>query len=171
MQMVKKSALIFLLVWFSALLFMPKAELYHTLEKTLAQQDIKLNEKSIHEGLFSLTLKDITVYVKGIALAHIERIDVFTLLFYTSLDLHNLEVDEALHATLPAQTKTAKFRYSIVTPLTIAIDANGSFGTTEGTINLRNKKLHVDFVKVGDIGTVQSLLKKGEKGWFYEKSF
>jgi uncharacterized membrane protein len=80
MQMVKKSVLIFLMLWFAILLFMPKAELYYTIEKSLAKQDIKLNEKSIEEGPFSLTLKDVTVYVKGIALAKIEELDFFTLL-------------------------------------------------------------------------------------------
>ena len=91
MQMVKKSALIFLMLWFSILLFMPKAELYYTIEQSLAKQDIKLNEKSIEEGLFSLTLKDVTVYVKGIALANIEELDFFTLLFYSSLEVTNLK--------------------------------------------------------------------------------
>ncbi len=171
MQMVKKSALIFLAVWFGVLLFMPKAEIYYTLEKTLAEQDIKLNEKSIDEGLFSLTLKDVTVYVKGIALAHIEELDFFTVLCYSSLDVHNLEVDEALHSKVPAFTKEAHFTHSIIAPLSVSVDANGSFGRVEGEMNIMDKEVHIDFVKVGNIGMIQPYLKKGEKGWFYEKSF
>lgn len=171
MQMVKKSALIFLAIWFGVLLFMPKAELYYTLEKTLAEQDIKLNEKSIDEGLFSLTLKDVTVYVKGIALANIEELDFFTVLFYSSLDVYNLEVDEALHSKVPALTKEASFTHSIFTPLTVSIDANGTFGKVEGEMNIMDKEVHIDFVKAGDISMIQPYLKKGEKGWFYEKSF
>jgi hypothetical protein len=171
MQMVKKSILIFLAIWFSVLLFMPKAELYYTLEKTLAEQDIKLNEKSIDEGLFSLTLKDVTVYVKGIALANIEELDFFTILFYSSLDVVNLQVDEALHAKVPAITKEASFTHSIISPLSLSVDANGSFGTIEGEIGMMNKEVRIDFVEVGDISMIQSYLIKDEKGWFYEKSF
>lgn len=171
MQMVKKSALIFLMLWFSILLFMPKAELYYTIEKSLAKQDIKLNEKSIEEGVFSLTLKDVTVYVKGIALANIEELDFFTMLFYSSLDVSNLKVDEALQAKVPAITKEATFTHTILSPFTVSVDANGSFGAVEGTINIVNKDLRMDFVEVGNIGMIQSYLIKDERGWFYEKSF
>jgi hypothetical protein len=171
MQMVKKSVLIFLMLWFAILLFMPKAELYYTIEKSLAKQDIKLNEKSIEEGPFSLTLKDVTVYVKGIALAKIEELDFFTLLFYSSLELSNLKVDEALQTKVPATTKEASFTHSILSPLSISIDANGSFGAIDGKVNIINKDLRIDFVEVGDIGMIQPHLTKDEKGWFYEKSF
>jgi len=171
MQMVKKSALIILAIWFSILLFMPKTELYYTLEKTLANQDIKLNEKSIDEGLFSLTLKDVTIYVKGIALANIEELDFFTVLFYSSLDVVNLQVDEALHSKVPALTKEASFTHNLFSPLTLSVDANGSFGIIEGEIKMLNKEVRIDFVKVGDMSMIQSYLTKDEKGWFYEKSF
>jgi len=171
MQMVKKSALIILAVWFSILLFMPKTELYYTFEKTLANQDIKLNEKSIDEGLFSLTLKDVTIYVKGIALANIEELDFFTVLFYSSLDVVNLQVDEALHSKVPALTKEASFTHNLLSPLILSVDANGSFGTIEGEIKMLNKEVRIDFVKVGDMSMIQSYLTKDEKGWFYEKSF
>ena len=171
MQMVKKGVLIFLAIWFSVLLFMPKTELYYTFEKTLANQDIKLNEKSIDEGLFSLTLKDVTIYVKGIALANIEELDFFTVLFYSSLDVVNLQVDEALHSKVPALTKEASFTHNLLSPLTLSVDANGSFGTIEGEIKMLNKEVRIDFVKVGDMSMIQSYLTKDEKGWFYEKSF
>lgn len=171
MQMVKKSALIFLAIWFSVLLFMPKAELYYTLEKTLAKKDIKLNEKSIDEGIFSLTVKDVTVYVKGIALANIEELDFFTILFYSSLDIVNLQVDEALHAKVPATTKEAHVTSSIISPFSLSVDANGSFGTIEGGINMMDKEVRIEFVEVGDISMIQAYLTKDEKGWFYEKSF
>jgi len=130
MQMVKKSVLIFLMLWFSILLFMPKAELYYTIEQSLAKQDIKLNEKSIEEG-----------------------------------------VDEALQTKVPATTKEASFTHSILSPLSVSLDANGSFGALEGSVDLINKDLRIDFVEVGDIGMIQSHLTKDEKGWFYEKSF
>jgi hypothetical protein len=171
MQMVKKSALIFLAIWFSVLLFMPKVELYYTLEKALAEKDIKLNEKSIDEGLFSLTVKDVTVYVKGIALANIEELDFFTILFYSSLGIENLHIDEALHTKVPATTKEAHFTSSILSPLSLSVDANGSFGTIEGSIDIMDKEVHIDFVEVGDISMIQAYLTKDEKGWFYEKSF
>jgi len=158
-------------VWFTLLLFMPKEEIYYAVEKMLAAQDITLNEKSIDEGLFSLTLKDVTVYVKGVALANIDEIDFFTLLFYNTLSIDNLVVDEVLHSKIPAKTEEAVLTYQIFAPLTVSIDANGSFGYAQGSIHLADKQVHVDFVKPKEIDMIKSFLKKGEKGWFYEKSF
>ena len=169
--MVKKSILIFVATWFALLVFMPKVELYHTLEKVLEKQDIKLNEKSIDEGIFSLTLKDVTVYVKGIALAQVEELDFFTLLFYTSLDMSNLQVDEVLHTKVPALTKEAHFTHNIFNPLSVSFDANGSFGTVNGNFNGIDNIVRIDFVELGNISMIQSFLIKDEKGWFYEKSF
>ena len=171
MQMVKKGVLIFLAIWFALLIFMPKMEIYHTVEKALEKKDIKLNEVSIDEGLFSLTLKDVTIYVKGIALVHVDEMDFFTLLFYSSLDLSNLQVDEALHNKVPSSLTEAVFTHNVITPFTVSIDANGSFGAIAGTFNSMNNDIRIDFVEVGDISMIQSFLTKGEKGWFYEKSF
>ena len=171
MQMVKKSALIVVAVWFAIIIFMPKSEIYYTVEKQLNKKDITLNEKSIEEGLFMLSLHDVTVYVKGIALANIERVDFFTLLFYSSLELEGLRVDEVLHAKVPRLTKEATFRHSLFSPTTISIDANGSFGVVEGAFNLMDNQLHINFVETNEISMIQAQLQKGEKGWFYESSF
>ena len=171
MQVVKKSIGILFAVWFTLLLFMPKEEMYYSVEKMLAAQDITLNEKSIDEGIFSLTLKDVTVYVKGIALVNIDEIDFYTLLFYNTLHIDNLVVDEVLHSKVPTKTKKAVFTYHIFAPLTVSMDANGSFGYAKGSIHLVKKKLHIDFVKAKEIEMIKPYLKKGNKGWFYEKSF
>jgi len=171
MQMVKKVSLIFLGVWLALLLFMPKAELYYTLEKALATKDITLNEKSINEGLFSLSVREITVYVKGIALAKIDELNFFTLLFCSTLRIDNLIVDEALHAKVPALTQQAYVHHTLLSPLTLAVDANGSFGTVTGEIDLKNREVQMNFVETKDISMIQSSLTKSEKGWTYETSF
>jgi len=171
MQMVKKSIGIIFAVWFTLLLFMPKEEMYYKVEKILAAQDITLNEKRIEEGIFSLRVKDVTVYVKGVALAHIDEIDFFTLLVYNTLRVDNLVVDEVLHSKVPAQTKEAVLTYHMLSPLRVSVDANGSFGYAEGSIDLGSKQVHIDFIKAKEIEMIKPFLKKGEKGWFYEKSF
>ncbi len=171
MQMVKKSIGIIVAIWFTLLLFMPKEEMYYAVEKQLAKQDITLNEKGISEGLFSLKIKDVTVYVKGIALANIEEIDFFSLLFYNRIHLSNLLVDEVLQAQVPTETKEAVLVYHVFSPLRATLDANGSFGEAKGSVDLVHKHMHIDFVKPKKIQMLKPYLKKGSKGWFYEKSF
>ena len=176
MQMVKKATLIGFILWLALLLFMPKTELYYTVEKILAKQDIKLNEKSIEEGLFSLNITGLTVFIKGIPLITIEEVNVFTLLFYTSLSVEDLIVDKALHSQVPAFTKEAHAGHHLFNPMNLTLDANGSFGEIEGTVDLAQSNLHIDFVHTKDISMIQHILTKntktnGDRGWIYEKSF
>jgi hypothetical protein len=171
MQMVKKIIITLLIVWFSLLAFMPKQELFYKLEKELVKQDIKINETSIEEGLFSLTLNQATVYVKGIEVATIEKISFFTLLFYTKIELDALLLDEALTAMAPRQTEQAVLSYSIFSPMEAKINAKGNFGVIEGNIDLQGRKIHVDFTETKEIEPIRRVLKKNEKGWYYETSF
>jgi hypothetical protein len=171
MQMVKKVFIVFSLVWVAFLMFMPKAEFYYALEEKLVQKDIRLNEGNIEEGLFSLTLSDVTVYVKGIELAKIKELHFFTLLFYTSLTLKTLEVDSSLHSKLPALTHEASATYTLFVPMQLSLDANGSFGTVEGEVDILAKTVHINFLKTQEIGIFKPFLKKDEKGWYYEGSF
>ena len=169
--MVKKSLFIAIVLWFSILAFMPKSELYYSIEKVLLTQDVKLNEKSITEGLFSLTLKDVTVYVKGIAIANIEEIKFFTVLFYSTLEIENVHMDESLHTQVPALTQEARFVHTLASPLSLSVDANGSFGLVTGTVNMKDKKIHIDFIETKEMNMLKPKLTKSKKGWFYEKSF
>jgi len=171
MQMVKKIIITLLIVWFSLLVFMPKQELFYKLEDQLAKQEIKINETSIDEGLFSLTLNQATVYVKGIEIATIEKINFFSLLFYTKVELDALLLDEALVAMAPRQIEQAVLSYSVLSPMDAKVNATGNFGVIEGSIDLQGRKLHVDFTETKEIETIRGQLKKDEKGWYYETSF
>ncbi len=171
MQMVKKIFIALFIVWFGLLLFMPKQEMYYKLEKELEKQEIEINEKSIEEGLFSLTVKQASVYIKGIPVATIEELKFFTLLLYTKVELDTLLLDDSLKAMAPQQTDKATLTYSIISPLHASIYAEGSFGGIEGSVELKERKLHLDFNETKEIEMIRSQLKKDEKGWYYETSF
>ena len=76
MQMVKRSIIVFVITWIAIIVLMPKQELYYKLEEELAKHEIILNEEEIDEGLFSLKLKQVTVFFKGIDVATITDIFV-----------------------------------------------------------------------------------------------
>jgi len=169
--MVKKIFIAVFIAWFALLVFMPKQEIYYKLEKELAKKEIKINEKSIEEGLFSLTLKQASVYVKGIKIATIEELTLFTLLFYTKVELDSFLLDDTLKAMAPQQTDKAILSHSVLSPLEASVSAEGSFGVIEGSVDLTERKLHIDFNETKEIETIKSQLKKDEKGWYYETSF
>jgi hypothetical protein len=172
MQMVKNIFLIFIVLWFSLLVFMPKEELYFTLEKELAKQDIEINEENIEENLLSLNLINPVIYVKGIKIATLEKINIFTLLFYTNINVKSLILDESLKSFAPEKIDVANISYSLLTPLHANIEAKGSFGMLEGDVNLNERNLRINFTETTkEINTIKSNLKKDEKGYYYETSF
>jgi hypothetical protein len=171
MQMVKKFFIFLLVLWFAILFFMPKQELYYKAEELLLKQDIKINEKSIEEGLFSLTLLDAKVFVKGIELATVEKIEFFTLLFYTKVDVNNLILDASLKNIAPTNIDKVEIAHAIWNPLNVAFDAQGPFGNVNGQASLLERHMRLDFNETEGIEMLKASLKQDEKGWFYETSF
>jgi hypothetical protein len=171
MQMVKKIIAVLFTLWIAFLIFMPKIELYTTLEKELASYDIKLNEKSIEEGFTSLILNDVSVYVKGIKIAQIDEVNFFTLLFYSSFSINNVKIDEAFSSQLPSQAEEIILKNNILSVNTVSVDANGSFGVIKGSIDIFDRKIELIFTEQGEINMIRSYLLNSEKGWLYEASF
>jgi len=171
MQMVKKSLLVLMVTWLGIIILMPKQEIYYKLEEALDGYEIRLNEEKKSEGLFSLNLKGVTVYVKGINIATIDEVNLFTLLFYSSVELRSLLVDESLKTMIPQETTSAVLRHSVLSPLDVSVMANGSFGSLSGNIDLNERKVHLDFNESKKLQMLKPQLKKSEKGWVYETSF
>ena len=171
MQMVKKSFIVFMVGWIAIIVLMPKQEFYYKLEEVLAKHEIMLNEEEISEGLFSLNLKQVTVYFKGINVATIEEIKLATLLFYSCIELRALKVDDSLKTMVPQNTEKAVATYSILSPLEVLVDASGSFGAMSGSIDLSERNVRLDFNESKNIQMLKPQLRKDEKGWVYETSF
>ena len=172
MQMVKNILITIIIFWFALLFFMPKQELYFTLEKELAKQDIEINEQKIEEGLFSLNLINSEVYIKGIKIASIEKINIFTLLFTTNIHIKSLVLEDSLKSFAPEKIDMANLSHSILSVFNITIDGEGSFGLLSGNVNLKENTLRIDFRETTkELDSIKSNLKKDDKGLYYETSF
>ena len=172
MQMVKNIFIAFIVFWFALLVFMPKQELYFTLEKELLKQNIEINEQSIDEGLFSLNLIKAEIYVKGIKIATVEKINIFTLIFTTNINLKALILDDSLKSFAPKKTDVANISHSLFSPFKVSIEAEGDFGLLQGSANLNERKPRIDFTETTkELDSIRSNLKKDEKGLYYETSF
>jgi len=171
MQMVKKSGIVLMVAWLAILVLMPKQEFYFKLEEMLAKHEIELNEEKRDEGLFSLDLHQVTVYVKGIPVATIEELDLFTLLFYSRVEVQGLHMDDSLKGMVPQEVREALLSHTILSPMKVSVDAEGSFGEMTGMIDLNARQVHLDFNESKNIEMLKPQLKQGEKGWIYETSF
>jgi len=171
MQMVKNVFITFIVFLFAFLIFMPKQELYFTLEKELATKGIEINEESLEETIFGLTAKNVTLYFKGIKVATVEEIDIYTLFFYSRVKVIMLQVDESLRAFVPQEIENTRFVHNILSPETVRIKTRGTFGLAEGTMDLGTRIVHIYFTEPKKIASIRSQLKKDEQGWYYETSF
>ena len=170
--MVKNIFIALLVFWLALLLFMPKEELYFALEKNLETQGIRINEKSIETGIFSLNLIDSDIYVKGIKVAHVEKVNIFTLIFTTNINIKALTIDASLKAFAPEKIDQANITHTIFSPMKANILASGSFGNMEGVADLKDHTLRLDFSNTTkEIDLIRGNLKKDEKGLYYETSF
>jgi len=169
--MVKTILTLSLVIWLALVILMPKQELYYKLEEILFAQEIVFNEEEIEEGFFGLSLKNVSVYVKGINVANVEEVNLFTLIFYSSVEVKELRMDDSLKSMVPQETQKAILRHSVIAPYSVSVEALGSFGSMVGKIDLNERTVHLDFNESKNIAMLKPQLKKGEKGWNYETSF
>lgn len=171
MSMVKYILTLSVVIWLAFLVLMPKQELYYKLEETLLSQEVALNEEEIEESFFRLSLKNVSVYVKGINVANIEEVNLFTLLFYSCVEVKGLKMDDSLKTMVPQETEKAVLRHSVIAPFSVSVEALGSFGSMAGKIDLNARKVYLDFNESKKLEMLKPQLKKSEKGWVYETSF
>jgi len=168
MQMVKKILLVIVVVLFSIVIFAPKRELYYLLENELMKYDIIINNEDIEEGLLLLHINHPDIYVKGIELANIDKIDISSLLFYNTIEVDGITTDRSLKKLMPAKVTTIKATYQIVDPLKVAISIEGDFGKADGYLYIKESKIRLDISEPKDISRLKHLLRKDDKGWYYE---
>ena len=171
MQMVKKALMVLFTVWFAFVLFMPKRNLYYKVEQELSTQGIKINEAKISEGMFTLDIDKAVIYIKGIDLIHVKQVSFFSLLFYSSISLEEVVLDESLSSMAPTRLETATLSHVIWSPGHISVSGKGDFGIFEGDIDLVQRKVHLDFIESSKLGALKHQLKEGKKGLYYETSF
>ena len=171
MQMVKRAFIVFIVSWMAIIVLMPKREFYYKLEEELAKHEIILNEESIDEGFFSLDLNKVDIYFKGIKVATVNEAKLSTFIFYSSIWLRTLEVDDSLKSMVPSNIDEATAMHSVISPFKVLIEASGSFGGMSGAVDLREHKIRLDFNESKNIEMLKPRLRKEEKGWVYETSF
>jgi hypothetical protein len=171
MQMVKNIFISLFFLWFALLIFMPKQKIYYTLEHELLKQGIKINEKNIEEGIFSLKITDAKVYAKGIEIANIDEITFFTLLFYSNVTIYTIVIDDYLKNYTSGDINKVIIMHSILSPFEAFLTINGDFGIAEGIIDMNNRDMRIDITDIENVKSIKSMLKKDEKGWYYETSF
>ena len=155
-------------VIFSIMIFAPKRELYYLLEKQLTKYDVIISGEDVDESMFTMHVSHADIYVKGIKLANIARIDISPLLLYDKIKIDGISTDKSLKRLMPAKVTTIKATYKLFDPLKVAIEVVGDFGKAYGYFYIKESKIRLNISEAKDISRLKSLLKKDDKGWYYE---
>jgi hypothetical protein len=153
-------------------LFAPKVELYYLLEKSLKKRNIIISNETITDKWYGLKIENADLNVAGAKVAKIAQLDFNFFLFYNTLKIEEVKMDKSLSNIAPKEIKYFSATYSILNPLKVKLDAEGSFGVLDGNIALKNRKVEILFPVTKEIKTIKKFLKKNkEKGWFYETNY
>jgi len=172
MQMVKRIIGGFFLSLILLWLFAPKVELYYLLEKSLKEKNIIISNETITDTWYGLKIENATLNVAGAKVAHVAELNFNFFLFYNTLKIEEIKMDKALSNMAPKEINHFTAIYSVINPLKVKLDGEGSFGLLEGNIDLKNRKVEVLFPETKDIKTIKKFLKNdAEKGWVYETNY
>ena len=159
-----KKTLIFLVGLFIGLIiFMPKENLYFTLQKYLAKEKIYINSK-IKSNL-TLTLSHGKIYQNGMNLASFEKTEIIPFIFYNKIISKNIKINFQNY-----KIKNLSITYSILNPVKIYISGKSSFGIISGEINLLKRFVRIYILNLSDVN-LKTFLRKDDKGYFYYAKF
>ena len=172
MQMVKRIVggffLALLLLWF----FAPKQELYYLLEKSLKEKNIIISNETVKDTWIGLKIENADIYNNGIKMANGVNLNFMFLFLFVKLDIDNVNVNKAFHAMSPKKIDTLTATYSVINPLNVVLKGEGSFGTLDGKVALKDRRVEILFPNPKELKTVKKFLKKDTtKGWYYETNY
>jgi len=172
MQMVKRIIggffLLIILLWLLA----PKEELYYLLEKELKKNDIIISNETIKDRWFGVVIENADIYVKGAKMAEVSELQLNIFFLYNTLTVKRVKTNEAIHNVAPKDIENVLIKYSIIDPLNVTIDADGSFGVLQGAVEMLKREVKILFPVAKDINVFKKFLKKDKvEGWKYETSY
>ena len=159
-----KKFLIFLCgLIFGLIVFMPRDNLYYTLQKYLSKENIYIN--SDIDSSININLKKGTVYYNGMDLVTFNKVIISPFIFFNKIEADNIKIKFQ-------DLKITKIDviYSIINPLKVYIKGSSNFGEINGYIDLVKRKIKIYILNLNN-NFLKNFLKKDKKGYFYYVSF
>ncbi len=170
MQMVKKIFIIILAIFLSIIIFSPKRELYYLLEDKLKDNSIIIYEESIDDGFFSLTVKNAKVSYSGLDVATIGELNINSFLFYSIVTIYDVSLSDMVKPLAPIKTLNIKISHNIFSLNSLNLTAQLDDILKEAKVQMIDNKIRVEMSDINGTKYLAPFMKKGEKGWYYEKN-
>lgn len=156
------------------LLLLPKVALWYQAEAMLKKFDIILDGEIARDHWTHLELTQGTLMIQGLEMAKISKASLNLWLLANGMRIENLFSGKNAQMLQGLSIEQASITHHIFAPLTLFVQAHGSFGTLEGEISLRlrNIELHITPTAALRRNTlIMQQLKATKEGYTYVKSF
>lgn len=144
--MIKKVFIVFIFFYITLILFLPRDNIYFTLEQQLAKFDIALCNEKIDNKIYYTQINEAGVIWENTQIGIIEQISLNPWIFYNSFEVNNIIFSSDIRDFLPKKIEKIYIKQSIFSPQTLWLYANGDFGQIEGFWNAKTKQLHLELV-------------------------
>lgn len=128
------------------LIFLPKENLYYFGLEKLKSQKIELNQNSVIDNNIGLLLNNINIKYEGIDISKIDKINLSSYIFYSSLNVDNIKVDSSFNKFAPENIRFIKITHSIINPTNIIIKSEFKLGRCDGVINLLTRTIKLNLI-------------------------
>jgi hypothetical protein len=150
--------------------FSPKRELYYLLEEKLKDNSIVVYEESIDDGFFSLSVKDAKLSYSGLDVATIGELNISSFLFYSIVTIYDVSLSDIVKPFAPIKTLNIKISHNIFSFNSLSLTAQLDDILKEVKIRMIDNKIRVEMSDINGTKYLAPFMKKGEKGWYYEKN-
>ncbi|RUM67674.1 MAG: hypothetical protein DSZ06_00720 [Sulfurospirillum sp.] len=158
----------------AVVLFMPKVNLFYTLEELLKKEHVEIVVDSIKDRWIDLVLKDATVFYDKIESVKAKEIDIKPWLVYNVIEAKDITMAKGLQSILNFKIDEAKISHSILHYKSLNIEASGDFGSLSGEVDLLKRSVHILLQPTRRFERSQvarDYFKKSKEGLIYESKF
>jgi len=167
--MVKKILIVIVVFFFSLIILAPKERLFFLAEDKLAQNEIIISNEVVNSTLMGLNISNGELTLKGISVAKIETMDIFSILFYSSIDIENVILDEASRGMIPLSEFNLSLSHSVLSPKSLALVLEHGSNEVEAKIKFLDEgKVRIEVDDINGSSWLKPMMQKDENGWYYE---
>jgi len=151
----KKFFISFLALLLGLIIFMPKKNIFFTIEHSL--KDIKI-DANIQSNPFFLKLNDVKIYYFNIKAANAKEVIIYPFIIYNQANIKDFYID-----SLNLKLSNIKLIYSPFYYPKILIFADN----LKGYINILKRKIHIE--SKNPPSSIKGFMKKTQKGYIFDE--
>ncbi len=176
MRWMKHTLFYLVLISILVVFFAPKRQLYYLAEEHLNSYDIVYSKEFVDDSGFVLRLSDGTLYYQDLQIAKINEITLMPLLVYNRANIAPFSLSDEMSSFLPGTISSVSATHTIISPLSIKIEASGDFGTLDADVWLLDRNISLRLTPTQDLLDMnpiwlRQMRKTDDGGYSFETTF